>query len=430
MRVRAGQKGGPSPSTRTIAVESLQYAASKVTPGLMGLASVFLFIRLTGQEAYGRYGLAWSAVNSAAAFFTGWIGQALLRYYQECVHQGGARAALRRGIGLSIVGGAGTIVVINGLLPAPEAFGWSAVAAIILAFCGLSLFQIRMSSLQAQLQPRRVLHMSTVQALLGLGLPLLSLVLVDRTHTSLLLGLGAAYVSSVVLAGRGAWIGKEGGAEGARVEPVDERLLLRFWSYGWPLSFWFVCVSLLPVADRYFIQRYYDFAAVGGYAGMYDVIVRSFSLLLFPIAMAAHPRIMNLWNEGHRDEARTLLRWAILVQISIFAVVAVIVWSFSSTLFALALPELDSSWHRLLLPLLGGGFLWQLALLAHKPLELAHRTGAMLLAAFAALLVHVGGEALLLPRHGVDAAPWMLVLSGSVYVALCWFLTSRQRERA
>ena len=417
-------EGPVTPATRTLGVEALQYAASKVTPGLAGLAAVFLFIRLLGQEGYGRYGLAWSAANSAAAFFTGWLGQSLLRYYRDCEHLPGVRSALRRGIGLSIGAGVASITLLNVALPGDQAFGWPALASVLLAFTGLSLFQIRTSSLQAQLQAGRVVRLSTLQAALGLGVPLLLLLILARSHTVLLLGLGASYLLSLSLAGGGAWIGTDHTRSDA-VGPASRDLLLRFWRYGWPLSFWFVCVSLLPVADRYFIQRYYDFAAVGGYAGLYDVIVRSFSLLLFPIAMAAHPRIMNLWNEGREDEARAMLKWAIVVQIAIFGFVAMGAWALSTPLFALALPELDPSWQRLLLPLLAGGFLWQLALLAHKPLELAHRTGAMLIAAFGALVVHAVGDALLLPRYGVDAAAWMLVVSGAAYVGACWVLSLR-----
>ena len=421
-------EGHVAPVTRSLWYEALQYAASKVTPGLAGLAAVFLFIRMVGQEAYGRYGLAWSVANAAAAFFTGWIGQSLLRYYRECEHLEGVRHALRKGVGLSIGAGVVSIVLLNAALPGDQGFGWPALASVLLAFIGLSLFQIRTNSLQAQLQPGRVVRLSTVQAGLGLGIPLLLLLVLARTHTALLLGLGASYLVSLSLAGRGPWIGAAAPRSGP-MNPTGGPLLLRFWSYGWPLSFWFVCVSLLPVADRYFIQKYYDFSAVGGYSGLYDVVVRSFSLLLFPIAMAAHPRIMNLWNEGREDEARAMLAWAIVVQVAIFAVVALGAWMLSSTLFALALPELDPSWHQLLLPLLAGGFLWQLALLAHKPLELAHRTGSMLTAAFIALIVHGVGDALLLPRYGVTAAPWMLVVSGTVYIAGCWVLSQSSWRR-
>jgi O-antigen/teichoic acid export membrane protein len=73
--------------------------------------------------------------------------------------------------------------------------------------------------------------------------------------------------------------------------------------------------------------------------------------------------------------------------------------------------------------LLVGGFLWQLALLLHKPLEIAQRTGAMLAAMAAVVVLNVASCFLFIPRFGYQAASYVLVFSACCYIAFTLCLT-------
>jgi O-antigen/teichoic acid export membrane protein len=73
--------------------------------------------------------------------------------------------------------------------------------------------------------------------------------------------------------------------------------------------------------------------------------------------------------------------------------------------------------------LLVGGFLWQLALLLHKPLEIAHRTVAMLAAMAAVVALNVIFCFLFIPRYGYEAAGYILVASACSYIVLILCMT-------
>ena len=61
--------------------DSLKYSLTKVLPGIMGLISVILIIKIIGTGEYGKYSILYSFVLTLTAFCGGWLNQALLRYY-------------------------------------------------------------------------------------------------------------------------------------------------------------------------------------------------------------------------------------------------------------------------------------------------------------------------------------------------------------
>ena len=63
--------------------DTLFYTISKIVPGISGLASVVLFMRIVGVEEYGNYSYFLSQCYLIAALGFGWLNQAQLRYYNK-----------------------------------------------------------------------------------------------------------------------------------------------------------------------------------------------------------------------------------------------------------------------------------------------------------------------------------------------------------
>ena len=61
--------------------DSLKYSITKILPGIMGLISVILIIKMIGTEEYGKYSILNSFIMTLTAFSGGWLNQSLLRYY-------------------------------------------------------------------------------------------------------------------------------------------------------------------------------------------------------------------------------------------------------------------------------------------------------------------------------------------------------------
>lgn len=388
--------------------DSASYAVGKAIPGVLGLATVVVFVRLIGREEYGKYALAFTIAQMASVFFTGWLTQALLRYYSDVRLAPAIRRTVWRG--LAVASAAGVVVlgagVATGLLGQLAAPGLTAVLALFLTS---NVYQLRTALLQAELRPRAVMLLHSAQAVVALAAPLVLFLTAGRTYLAAVAGVALSYALASV------WRSRESEGPVSAASPTS---LTRLWAYGWSLSLWFAVTAMLLVSDRYLIERSFGFAATGSYAAVYDVIVRAYSLLLFPVTLAVHPRMMALWNAGEQGRAWALWRWAMGAQVAAAAVLLVAFAAFSGRAVQLILPAAGEEAPSLAVPLVIGGFLWQFALLAHKPLELAGRTGLMLMAAMVSLGINLTANILLLPRYGIQVAAYAMVASGVAYGAI------------
>ena len=200
---------------------------------------------------------------------------------------------------------------------------------------------------------------------------------------------------------------------------ISNPLLFELFKFGWPLSIWLTISLALQFFDRFFINYYFDYNLTGIFAGFYDLVVRTYSILIFPITMAVHPRMMSLWNKSNYSDAISILKIAMLIQFLIFSCIYILLQLFfegiSNSLLWL-FSDLNPQYFHLLNPLLIGGFIWQFALLIHKPIELNKNTHLMLISILIALIINLIGNIYFLPKYGLIATAYSFILSGTVYV--------------
>ena len=132
---------------------------------------------------------------------------------------------------------------------------------------------------------------------------------------------------------------------------------------------------------------------------------------------------MRAWNEGKFSESYRIIRYSMLYQFVIFGTVLGGVSFFSHRITRFILGFDDPTAARMLPVLLVGGFLWQLALMLHKPLEIAQRTGAMLAAMTAVVVLNLIACFIFIPRFGYEAASYILVFSAVSYIAFTLGMT-------
>ena len=73
---------------------------------------------------------------------------------------------------------------------------------------------------------------------------------------------------------------------------------------------------------------------------------------------------------------------------------------------------------KIMIPVFIGGFLWQLALIIHKPLEIEERTLIMVFCIIFSLLTNLIGNRFFLPKFGVSATAYTMIFSASIYILL------------
>ena len=405
--------------------DSFNYFLSKSVPGIMGFCSVLAFVRLVGNAEYGRYSVLFAIVTSCIAGLSTWLPQGVLRYFSMSHTEAEVtrfKSATLLGLLFSI--GLGAFVLSTALWFERQPF-WSGILGALLLAAGM-LYGVFLIELQAMLKSQEVALFEAIRSVSCFLVPLCIIFLArKRNAAALLTGVLIGYILPLGVAclrkDRTSFLHSGLTHDSLR---NSFRILKTLWTYGWPVGIWSMCLTLQSAIDRYLIQHYSGDSNAGSYAAMYDIIVRSFSLLCFPLVMSSNSLVMERWNNGDRSSAVSLIESSIRYQVVI------------SVLFLLGLsvlaPQVNhvilggrhgSSTSSLVLPLAIGGFLWQVAYFVHKPLELMCRTKRMLSAMILALIVSVGGNYMFIPVYGSTAAAYVAIAAPLVYLVATGALT-------
>ena len=401
--------------------DSFFYLLTKIIPGITGLLSIIVFIRWVGPDGYGQFTLLLSFIMAAGALSSGWLNQAILRYFSQDENKGEFPAAIFRGILISFL--LGFIILLVGF----QFFLDLDIIAFVIAyisFISIILFKLRSVLLQAGLKAKKVAQITAVQAILGLIIPLIFLIRINH-YLAIIAGISLAYLL----------IGYKSIFSFIKFSTnsitSSNNVLSKYYNFGIPLSFRIFLGLFISFLDRWFITFFLNESITGLYAGYSEIIIKVFSIILFPITLAIHPRVTKLWNEGERKKSIQLVKKGIGIQSGIFLLAFVIFILFEKQFFNLSLiliPELSSEFLSLGIPIFISGFLWQISLLVHKPLELTEKPLKMVWAIIAALVVAVVGNIIFLPRIGVIATAYSSIASASVYIIIIILFVLNKRK--
>ncbi|HET7204447.1 MAG TPA: lipopolysaccharide biosynthesis protein [Steroidobacteraceae bacterium] len=394
------------------------YLVAKALPGAIGLVAVTVLVRIAGVEEYGRYALLLAIATLGGVLSSTWLCQSILRMTPDGGLSAADLARVRWTYGIGSFGFAAVALTL-GVARSGTTDIWSAIwsGSFLIAF---HLYAVELALLQAHLKSVRFAVVEVARACLMLGLPLLLSLLVRPPSHGLLVGSALAYV--------GAWallVRRRIDPDKQSSGPVPEFDLGRLLRFGMPLSAWAGASQALSVIDRYAVSHVLGDAAVGGYAAVYDVVVRGFGMALFPITMAVHPRIMRYALAGQHWQARAVLLRAGRAHALLGALLIPAGYALKGILTERILGLPAGEFDELVLPLLVGAFLWQSALLVHKPLEIANATRYMLVGMLLALCVAVGGNLLLVESVGLIGAALSMILSALAYILFIVFVKHR-----
>lgn len=200
--------------------------------------------------------------------------------------------------------------------------------------------------------------------------------------------------------------------------------------YGWPLALWFTISSLLNVSDRYIIDYYLTDKELGIYSAIYDLLYKAITLLYTPILVAGFPIMTQKYNSGNKKESFQFLKKLIVFEVLIFLVIVVTAYFFRDFFIERIVGIIASDEAlKLVLPIIFGAFIWQLAMLVHKPLEFELRTKTMLLFIIITLFVNLVLNIVFIPTYGIVFASYSTFLSALVYLTLNVIVIYSQRGK-
>ena len=404
-------------SKRILLKETFFYAVSKTVPGFAGLASVILFMRIIGAEQYGQYSFLLSQWYLIVAIGFGWLNQAQLRYYSKDNTFDDYKAGQIRAFAYS---GLISVIVFSVLsIFQPRSIQLWGIS--IISIISIGGFNYIKTFFQAKLEPKKVIWLTLGQSILALSIPLGLYFLFQKNSFSILMGVGISFLLMTIIFGLKKKVMKHFITDVSKPTKTGKIRVKKWFIYGGPLSIWFAAGLAFPFLDRFYINLYLPGETLGVYAGIQELLTRIFSITIFPLTLAIHPRIMNLWNDSKIREAIQTIRWGIGVMLGLAIVLCIVIWLFDTIIFnilTMAIPQINSQYKSLLLPLLSAGFLWQFSFLTHKMLELKEKTHIMVVFLLISLFINMVGNSMYIPRLGVQATANTAFVSALVYCIL------------
>jgi O-antigen/teichoic acid export membrane protein len=182
------------------------------------------------------------------------------------------------------------------------------------------------------------------------------------------------------------------------------------------------------IADRYIINEFRNYDDVGTYAAIKDFIIKIATFTTIPVILAYHPMIVEKWNENRRNESLKLIRQGLNYMLLIAVTVFVFFIFFRDLFYSRILHLQVDSDFLVSVALIGSAFLWQAAMLLHKPLELLLKPQLMLLAIIVALVANTLGNLVFIPAYGYPAAAVVSLASVIFYIIIIFVFLFRFRK--
>lgn len=383
------------------------YVVAAGAAGVANLAMIPLWLHLYGAGAYGRYAVTWTVAIAAGAAGVGWIRQAAMRAAGTPASLGELPAWVVPVCVAATGAATGAFAALLGTLTTTQA--WAGVAM------GASAATAQLAATVLQRDDRgwrfAASEIARVAATLGVTL------LLGRVLVAPVALLAGAAAGNAVVTGFVPLHGRRGRRR--------RGALAEWWHYGWPLSAWLSLAPLVLYTDRLALQLFAAAGVVGSFAALSDLVVRGLAVLGTPLVTSGSIWAMREYNAGRERVVLGEMRRLSVLALGASLAVALAAWlvhrPVADTLGLGAVPAVC-------FPLLAlGGGLWQVAMFAHKPLELGRRTRTMLLLLVAAVGVEAGLCLVLVPGRGAAGAATALVAGVATYVVTSGMASGRVR---
>lgn len=398
------------------------YYALKLVTGIFSLTAIVFFVKYAGRAVYGEYALIVSVVFALNNGLSGWLNQIILKYFNKEGNNLNLKTFILKALLVSLLLG---IIILEIYF---RNFHFLQQLYLLLSFVGIFLFSILTTFYQKLYQFRTLTIVEVVRASVLLGIPVVFILRYEKVLSLLILiiGFSLSYIVPVLITAITGVFKKKRVLETLKkikLTKLKKKTIKIYLSYGIPIGLWLGIATSLNVVDRYLIEYYFTFDEVGVYSSIYDITYKISTFTLTPILTAIHPLIMNAYNKKSTDYKLIILR-AVKLQTRLLPALVLLICGISIFSDMILGVEM-TSFITISLPVLLGAFLWNLAMVYHKILEIKNRTMKMLFYITIALLVNIIGNILFLPILGYQVAAYTTILSFLTYILLVKYSLKR-----
>jgi O-antigen/teichoic acid export membrane protein len=403
----------------------LIYFGGKIIPAAVNLAIIVLAVRFLGKAEYGKYSLVFYAAMLLSTLSFGWIQQSIIRFLSA--YPGEMVLVINRFFFLTVISALSASIV--GLFLCIFYFhvGWFETMVIVVYIFMYNVFLFHLILNQTK---RKSVRYAILEGSYNLAFILFFLLLVLVFNQHLFVVLFIAMVMGFFLTEfLRITILPEGrvGLDPSRIY-FNINFSKTVFNFGFPITIWLFISYMVTISDRFIIKEFGSYEEVGTYSAAKDFFIKIATFTTIPILLAYHPMIMEKWNDNRKSEAMKLIREGLLYCILIGFFVLIFFMIFKNLFYSRILHLQVTRESLVSATLIGSAFLWQAAMLFHKPLELLLKTRLMLVAIITALAVNVLANLVFVPIYGYVASAVISLVSVLAYLIVIFIYLFRFRK--
>lgn len=348
-------------------------------------------------------------------FSYGWIGQSYMRFYtrfpQEFLKK--SFQLLRK----SLLIGFAVFLVFQFFFTGN--YWWEILLACPVFFL-FGYYNFFLLACQAQQKAIIVAISELTRTAIGLSVPLFSQYFfpIQFSFEILITGISLSFIIPLLIFSTKIKI--HGSNQSNNINSVQQQdLIKQMLNYGIPVAFFLSFSLALTVNDRFVIAWLIDRDTAGRYASVYDLLNRGVTVICSPIVLTFYPHIAKLYNDGNKSGAYRSIKQSLLIEAIIFIsgfllLILSGVWAMN-TIFK---REIQNEELMMMVMIYTGVFLWQFAIMLHKPLEMLQQTKLMAIGVFIAFILNLLANTLLLHYNKSLLIPAATTIGSSLFYIL------------
>lgn len=375
-----------------------KYMIANGVSAILGFAAIAIFTRLLSPTEYGVYVIGMSLMGIVNAMLFSWVRLSVLRFQSESGVDVRRSAIVGYGISLLLTPVAVLLALVLSDMPLMVV-----ILAVFVALA-LGLFDFGQEVFRAQQLPDAYMRVAILRAGATLGVSLV-MVHLGLGGSSLLIGLGTAYLIAGIVASPWVWR--------PPVREFDRTVFRQIAAFGVPMALSGALFALHAALDRFLVAHFLGETSAGIYGASADLVRQ---IILFPavsIGSAAGPLVIRAFTEGGREGAQAQLQSSVGLLFSVLLPatvgLAIVAPSFA---FVMLGPEFRTMAQQLI-PVLVLAWLFQALThqYLHLSFHLAKATRLVLLQGGILLVINVAAMMVLVPPFGLIGAAWALVVA-------------------
>lgn len=401
--------------------QMLGYIPVNLANIIVSFGTIAILTRLFDGAEFGRYALAIASLHFMhMALFT-WVEAAMSRFYAQAEARGELASHMKTSYVTSIV------LAIIGL---PIFLGMVYLLPIgthmkmILAFalgstCLTLIFNIGIEAHKAAQRIGRYSAIFTSQSLLGFSAGILLILLTPLREVAPFIGIIFASILAVLI--DLPFMLKR--MKGGQVEPIRVR---KYFAYGMPICLALMLTYILSQGDLFFIKYFMGDAAVGEYNAGYNLANRSLDVLFVWLSMAATPVIITTLEQDGIEKTKEVLK-------NYGATMLLIILPAATGIALVAEPagfilgESVRAQAVKIMPWIAfagvmNGFI---SYYTQRAFMLSKNTGILAFTMIVPVIVNIGLNLYLIPRHGLIGAVWATMAAYGVGLILSFVIARR-----